>query len=525
MAIVENARLKIKRSTVSGVVPTIPPSEDHADGTWSSTDIYEGEFFINLVDRKIWTREPSGIFQVYPPTEDSLKFFPADNTSVNGDDGDKTRRLMLSTYQQASPSNPFGDLIRLIEEHGSAKGGIKFYSRGMPAKVISSNSEPFAVNTGDTLQVKVNGSATKTITFQAGTGQTLTSGAATADEISNIITKQLNYTSYPSGEVDPSYYAQSFVYLTQSGTSVNDDALKVAICSCTYGTSSSIEIVGGTAAAALGFSVGVTNGTAGAIDMGDGSTADQLAWLIAHHFPNDPASNNSHQHISIEVPDSSGAMQTRLSIAFWKDVTEILLSSAMLIVNGYPVTISNDAEGYKDVDWSKDNTGRKIARRFQVRLGQESTGGNTSMRVFDDSGVATNMITFNRLKKFMSFGGAFQGKIRSTTNNTAVTLSLSPQNGNSFVIAGTTNQISYISYSEGVTNGWTWQAGSVITIVLQGAATLKHNAGTGSAGVSGPLCLQGSADFTSGANGSIHDFLYEGPTYGNRWLEKSRLTY
>jgi len=49
-----DAKMKIKRSTVLGEVPTIGPSADHTDGTWSATNIYSGELFLNEADSRLW---------------------------------------------------------------------------------------------------------------------------------------------------------------------------------------------------------------------------------------------------------------------------------------------------------------------------------------------------------------------------------------------------------------------------------------------------------------------------------------
>jgi hypothetical protein len=66
---VQQSRILIKRSEVSGVVPTIPagspePSNDHTDGTWLATDLYIGEMFINTADDRIWYRSESGIIEI-----------------------------------------------------------------------------------------------------------------------------------------------------------------------------------------------------------------------------------------------------------------------------------------------------------------------------------------------------------------------------------------------------------------------------------------------------------------------------
>ncbi|MAX80400.1 MAG: hypothetical protein CL843_09510 [Crocinitomicaceae bacterium] len=57
----QNVRRIEKYTTTSGESATIPSSNDHTDGTWIPTDIYEGELFINLIDGIVFTREGSNI--------------------------------------------------------------------------------------------------------------------------------------------------------------------------------------------------------------------------------------------------------------------------------------------------------------------------------------------------------------------------------------------------------------------------------------------------------------------------------
>ena len=59
-------KIVIKRTDVALAVPTVPLSNDHTDGTWVSTDIYVGEFFLNSTDEKLYTRTDAGIVQLYP---------------------------------------------------------------------------------------------------------------------------------------------------------------------------------------------------------------------------------------------------------------------------------------------------------------------------------------------------------------------------------------------------------------------------------------------------------------------------
>lgn len=57
----EFKRMVLKISDVENAVATIPASNDHTDGTWIATDIYEGELFLNIVDDVLQTRTDSGI--------------------------------------------------------------------------------------------------------------------------------------------------------------------------------------------------------------------------------------------------------------------------------------------------------------------------------------------------------------------------------------------------------------------------------------------------------------------------------
>lgn len=59
------SRLITKHSSNPGETPTIPSSSDHTDGSWSNTDLYTGELFLNTADERAWFRnELSGFSEV-----------------------------------------------------------------------------------------------------------------------------------------------------------------------------------------------------------------------------------------------------------------------------------------------------------------------------------------------------------------------------------------------------------------------------------------------------------------------------
>lgn len=61
---VEYSRLLVKRSSTPGVIPTIPIDDDI--NTWISTDLFEGEMFLNLKDDRVFVRTLNGITELLP---------------------------------------------------------------------------------------------------------------------------------------------------------------------------------------------------------------------------------------------------------------------------------------------------------------------------------------------------------------------------------------------------------------------------------------------------------------------------
>ena len=88
----QNARIQFKYSTIGGTEPTIAPSMDHTDGTWSPTDLYVGEFFLNAVDDTMWVRTLNGIIPLTSGTT-SIDI----STYVNKTGDTMTGELVLPT--------------------------------------------------------------------------------------------------------------------------------------------------------------------------------------------------------------------------------------------------------------------------------------------------------------------------------------------------------------------------------------------------------------------------------------------
>jgi len=59
-----DAKIRIKRSTVTGATPSIGPSSDHTDGTWGANDIYSGELYLNVPDQRLWLGVGTGTTEI-----------------------------------------------------------------------------------------------------------------------------------------------------------------------------------------------------------------------------------------------------------------------------------------------------------------------------------------------------------------------------------------------------------------------------------------------------------------------------
>lgn len=84
-AITQHSKIIIKRSTTTGVVPTLGVTNDHTDGTWSATDIYVGEFFYNVIDNRLWIGKVGGVQEIPTAQLFELTYAEAfDQKDING---------------------------------------------------------------------------------------------------------------------------------------------------------------------------------------------------------------------------------------------------------------------------------------------------------------------------------------------------------------------------------------------------------------------------------------------------------
>lgn len=121
MSNAEKVRRIEKHTKTTGVIPTVPQSNDHTDGTWIATDIYEGEIFVNLADKIVFSREGSNIIELgsydAPVTYDDITVIGVNIGELNDGDiipagtlVDDVFQLILNKRVAAVYDNPEANL-------------------------------------------------------------------------------------------------------------------------------------------------------------------------------------------------------------------------------------------------------------------------------------------------------------------------------------------------------------------------------------------------------------------------------
>lgn len=121
-----------------------------------------------------------------------------------------------------------------------------------------------------------------------------------------------------------------------------------------------------------------------------GSGPRTIAWVGAHGQSNDGAS--WHNHLSFEVPDTNGALQTALEIPFaqWNSANGVGISpsdayvraAAKLIAGGVPLIVEGPAGSIRDLHLgTTDGTnvgGKDAFRRWSVRADSAAEAGSNA---------------------------------------------------------------------------------------------------------------------------------------------------
>ncbi len=114
--IASQARMSQKRLTTPGDVPTVAPSNDHTDGSWTYLDIYPGELCYNEADGILYTSDGSVIQTLInaAPVFGSDYFYEQDLSVTSNGTTTFQNKLTLSI-----PTNTLsGGLYRVCVSYG-----------------------------------------------------------------------------------------------------------------------------------------------------------------------------------------------------------------------------------------------------------------------------------------------------------------------------------------------------------------------------------------------------------------------
>ncbi|WP_155373747.1 hypothetical protein [Catellatospora vulcania] len=159
------------------------------------------------------------------------------------------------------------------------------------------------------------------------------------------------------------------------------------------------------------------------------------SWLGAHYEANDHGS--VHGHISIEVPDTSGALQTRFEILFADrdtgaiglDKTFIITNQADLVVrcsNGQVLRMAGAAGTEKAIEFNNDSFGATASRRWKVRANSTAESGGSA-------GTDFQIVRYN------DSGAAVDAPIEVTRSSGKVTVGGSTSNGGTLIQRASTS--------------------------------------------------------------------------------------
>lgn len=137
-------------------------------------------------------------------------------------------------------------------------------------------------------------------------------------------------------------------------------------------------------------------------------------WMGAHYEANDHGS--IHGHWSCEVPDTAGALQTRLEMKIWNpgtgqfgmDKTNILTNAADFTVrctNGQVLRLSANDSHNKDIQFNLDHDGADASQRWRIRV--TSTDADLQILRYDDTGTLQDApLAIDRGTGKVTIGGA-----------------------------------------------------------------------------------------------------------------------
>ena len=125
----QDSRIRLKRSTVAGAVPTAAPSTDHTDGTWSVNDVYIGELYLNDADQRLFVRTTGGELKRAQVTLTAAQVLALNSTPITlvaGITGKEIQVVNASFYLKYNTSTYASYTLLLLRSASSTQSQARF---------------------------------------------------------------------------------------------------------------------------------------------------------------------------------------------------------------------------------------------------------------------------------------------------------------------------------------------------------------------------------------------------------------
>lgn len=214
---IQDSRILLKRSTTAAQSPTAAPSNDFTDGTWTSTDIYAGEAFVNLVDEKFYLRFNNNIRQIAVasgPVTNRLTYWNASGhlENIAAPIDDKVLKYTNASgyhWAEGGGAAVWGlitgtlsnqtDLITYVDNNLYKKGGNTF---GANVSIGLNDAYALNIRTNGTDRITINSTGQTGIQVAPTTDARLTIGAGTTTTASLRLSSGSLLTTPVSGVIE-----------------------------------------------------------------------------------------------------------------------------------------------------------------------------------------------------------------------------------------------------------------------------------------------------------------------------------
>jgi hypothetical protein len=504
---IEYSRLLIKRATETGVTPTIPTGTTLS--TFTNTDLFVGELFLNTTDENLWVRTDNGILQILNSGYTSSIF-------ATGFTYDNANTLTISNNNGSSLSTSINTMTGLTVN--GAFSATTLFGDGSGLTNINTGDiyvTGFTYDNANRLTIVSNSGASLNVFINVMTGLTI-NGAISATTYQNLPIDPDNYVTggtYNSGTLtlnrqNGSVTVTGFTDTTFSGGSGNciTDLYVSNIIGCSplsifSDTSITGFTTGGSYTAKDVNSGGdrlkrtITKSSTGEISESD-QQLDRLKFDVDANNGNLYASTQMIDYVEFNTYNDTSKYQ---GVIKYIDGVGIELSETKVDTGEY-YRLTLDKVGNQII--SNDNSGT-TANFLNTILGNTlTTTDGTDTSIIDNNSTNTEILTDNGVKN--SYLNVLADSIQNVTTDTATgdfgQLTIGQTSSQLLMTDGTSGDYSSIDIQP-INTIITVDDGTNNTTITSSVSTIQANATDTATGNLGSLSISQTATSLSTLEG------------------------